>query len=437
MKTGKSILNSLNYNENKVKEGAAKCIGAFGYPKDLEDLTFDQKLSRLRNQAALNTRVERPSVHISLNFAPGEQLDRDRLNEIAEDFMQRIGFGKQPFLIYEHTDAGHPHIHIVSIKVDENGDRIEDYNIGRNEIAKARVALEKKYNLVPAEKHKRTKEYLPPAITPEKIQYGKKDLKRLMTHILDYVISRYKFTTLPEYNAILSQYGVVADRGSEDSLSYKNGGLVYRALDHHGNKIGVPIKSSDFYNKPGMKFLNTKFIKNIPLRDVHRKQVANKVKLALLQKPQSLQAFAELLRAKGVYCLARRGKDGNVFGITYVDHTTKTVFNGRALDKSLSTSKVLAACSEGRQAQLPAGINLAQTQAVGTALERLAPSTSGAENQMGSGWYYIEPESPYASQSGLLMEYADILFAVEYTEPLPYALRAPKRAKGRKKKRTV
>jgi hypothetical protein len=70
IKTGHSILRLLNYNENKVKEGVAVCIAAENYPMDAADLSFQQKLARLVNQAALNENVTRNSVHISLNFDP-------------------------------------------------------------------------------------------------------------------------------------------------------------------------------------------------------------------------------------------------------------------------------------------------------------------------------------------------------------------------------
>jgi hypothetical protein len=61
-----------------------------------------------------------------------------------------------------------------------------------------------------------------------------------------------------ELNAVLRPYNIVADRGKEGSRIYDNNGLVYRVLDEQGNKIGTPIKASDIYNKPTMKFLEQK-----------------------------------------------------------------------------------------------------------------------------------------------------------------------------------
>jgi hypothetical protein len=136
IKTGHSISRTLNYNEKKVKEGVAEIISAANYPMDVEQLSFENKLNRLENQAALNENVSRKSVHISLNFDPSEKLSKERLQEIADTYMQKIGFGEQPYLVYQHFDSGHPHIHIVSVKVRADGSQIDTQNIGRNQSEK-------------------------------------------------------------------------------------------------------------------------------------------------------------------------------------------------------------------------------------------------------------------------------------------------------------
>ncbi|MEJ7829110.1 MAG: relaxase/mobilization nuclease domain-containing protein [Segetibacter sp.] len=105
IKTGSSIRRIFNYNEQKVKAGIARCIMASNYPKDLELLTISNKLNRLINQAALNENVTRNSVHISLNFDTSENPGISQLKEIAETYMNKMGFGKQPYLVYKHGDA--------------------------------------------------------------------------------------------------------------------------------------------------------------------------------------------------------------------------------------------------------------------------------------------------------------------------------------------
>ena len=69
-----SLRNVLNYNEQKVKQLIEIGLAAVNYPKEVEDLTFYQKLYRLQNQADLNLKTKVNSVHISLNFDPSEKL---------------------------------------------------------------------------------------------------------------------------------------------------------------------------------------------------------------------------------------------------------------------------------------------------------------------------------------------------------------------------
>jgi hypothetical protein len=247
---GTSLGNALNYNEQKVKQEVATCLAAINYPKDMEDLTFHQKLYRLQNQADLNLRTKVNSVHISLNFDPSEKLSVEQLKEISDTYLYKIGFKNQPYLLYRHHDAGHPHVHIVTTNIKADGKRIELHNLGRNQSEKARKEIEQLYGLVKAED---TKNKLVAAIKPVnvlKVQYGRTETKRAIQNVLDKVLVEYKYASLPELNAVLGLYNVTADRGGENSRVFKNNGLVYRVVDNEGNKTGVPIKASDFYSKP-------------------------------------------------------------------------------------------------------------------------------------------------------------------------------------------
>ena len=40
IKTGHSLHRTLNYNENKVKEGLARCIGQGNYPLDVNKMNL-------------------------------------------------------------------------------------------------------------------------------------------------------------------------------------------------------------------------------------------------------------------------------------------------------------------------------------------------------------------------------------------------------------
>lgn len=346
IKTGHSIHRIVNYNENKVKEGVAACISAANYPKDADKLSLKNKLNRLLHQAALNSNVSRNSVHVSLNFDPSENYSKEKLEAIANTYMERIGFGNQPYLVYQHHDAGHPHIHIVSIKVREDGSRIDTQNIGRNQSEKARKEIEKEFQLVKAEDSKRLKQYQLKPLNTEKIQYGKSETKRSILNVLNEVLYSYKYASIPELNAVLKQFNVMADSGSENSRIYKNNGLTYRLLDTKGNKIGVPIKASDFYNKPTLKFLNERFVVNEKERLPHKARVKNAIDLLLIKKPGiGLDGLIKGLEKESIQTVLRQNKEGIIYGITYIDHRSKSVFNGSSLGKPYSANGIQERCS--------------------------------------------------------------------------------------------
>ena len=136
----KSLRNALHYNENKVRQGVAKFIHSANYPKDTELLGFNDKIKLFEKLTALNQQTKVNSVHVSLNFDTADKLNEELLKEIADVYMNRIGFGEQPYLVYQHNDAGHPHIHIVTTNIKQDGRRIELHNLARNQSMKASKA---------------------------------------------------------------------------------------------------------------------------------------------------------------------------------------------------------------------------------------------------------------------------------------------------------
>lgn len=344
IKTGNSVHNIFNYNENKVKEGIAECIGEGNYPLEAAKLTGTIKLNRLLKQNALNENVKRNSVHISLNFDPSESaLSNEKMLEIASQYMQKIGFGNQPYLIYRHYDAGHPHLHLVSIKVREDGSRIDMQNIGRNQSEAARKEIEKMFGLVQAQEKKSTGHELIKPVVLSKIKYGRTESKSAVQSVLDYVLPAYKYKSLSELNAVLGLYNVRADRGEENSRIFKTNGLVYRTLDENGKPVGVPLKSSGFYSKPTLKFLQMKFLQNAKTPS-QKKRVANAVDLILLGRSVSLSDLELKLRKEGINMVFRKSAQGQLYGITYVDHTSKCVFNGSDLGKPYSAKLIEQRC---------------------------------------------------------------------------------------------
>ena len=346
IKTGHSIHCIFNYNENKVKTGVAECIGAGNYPVDIEKMNSGIKLNRLLKQAALNENVSRNSVHVSLNFDTSDKgLSKEKLMQIADTYMQKIGFGNQPYLVYQHHDAGHPHIHVVSIKVREDGSRIDMQNIGRNQSEKARKEIEQDFGLVAAEAQKKQELFRLKPVSIGKALYGKSQTKMAIQNILENVLNKYRYASLPELNAVLKLYNVMAERGTENSRIFKSGGLVYRILDEQSKPIGVPIKASLFYNKPTLKFLEEKFSGNETKRLPHKARIKNAIDMTLLAKKElPVDELIKALKKQGIDTVLRQNEQGILYGITYIDHQTKCVFNGSALGKQYSAKAIQQRC---------------------------------------------------------------------------------------------
>ncbi|HEX4375187.1 MAG TPA: relaxase/mobilization nuclease domain-containing protein, partial [Puia sp.] len=346
-----SMRRALNYNEKKVQRGMAECIHAGNFLKELPDMNFYHKMERFQKQIELNQRAKTNTLHISLNFDPSENMSKEKLTAIADDYMEKIGFGSQPYLIYMHNDAGHPHIHILTTNIQMDGKRIDTFNIGKNQSEKARQELELKYELVKAKGREHKKELFPEKISVRKLDYGKSDLKRSITNVLDNVLTQYKFTSLPELNALLRQYNIVADRGLENSRTFKNKGLYFRALDRDGNKIGVPIKASSIYSKPTLKNLEKKFAENELKRKPDLQKLRTAIDWTLIKPKKSLEEFIRALEKERVTVVVRRNEKGLVYGLTYIDHNTKSIFNGSDLGKEYSAKRILERC--GLALELP------------------------------------------------------------------------------------
>ena len=176
VRCGKSIKGALNYNENKVKEGKAECIGAVNFVGEAQHMTFHEKLVRFQNLIEGNTRAKTNTLHISLNFDVGEKLSQNKLNQIAMTYMGKIGFGGQPYLVYQHHDAAHPHIHIVTTNIQEDGRRIGTHNLGKNLSEMARKEVEVQFGLIKAQsKPKQDLDFLQKV---DKAVYGKSETRK-------------------------------------------------------------------------------------------------------------------------------------------------------------------------------------------------------------------------------------------------------------------
>lgn len=373
----------LHYNENKVTGGEAKLIMASGFAGDIEQMNFQNKLRRFDHLILLKPNVKTNAMHISLNFDSSEKLSNGRLQEIAVTYMERIGFGDQPFLVYRHDDSAHLHVHIVSTNITAAGQRIDLHDIGRKLSEPARKAIEQEFKLVRAISKKFKPEPCIKPAYPEKARYGHLPTKRAISNVVTAVTRDYKFTSLAELNAILKGFNVLATRGAEHTPMFEKKGLMYSLVDAKGNAVGVPIKSSAFYCKPTLRNLEKKFELGKERRKPYKDNLKEAIDTIFSRYNQISKAtFQAELQKKGISLVFRQNEQGFTYGFTFIDHQNKTVFNGSDLGKAYSTKALTESfCNTDKVKNYLKPIQLQRTylkqetgQAAKIYLEPLAPT---------------------------------------------------------------
>lgn len=320
MSMGKNISGALSYNEQKIRQGTAELIMASHFGRDINEMGFSEKVLRFEKLNQFNTKTKTNTLHLSLNFSPYDELSDEKLQQIAYDYMDRIGFASQPFLVYKHSDTAHPHLHIVTSTIQSNGKPIYLHNLGKRKSEPARKAIEIEYGLVKAEGRKLATD-LP-------------DTNNI-SNVISRVIAQYKFTSLEELNAVLRIYNITADCGATGSFRNKVGGLVFCRIDENGYKIGKSVKASSIYKKPTLKALVGIFEKNQISKLLSLKKVQASV-LQVLERAHSTHTFLQKLQACNIKCSIKCGIDGMIHSISFVHISTKTIYSNEELGISIS-----------------------------------------------------------------------------------------------------
>ncbi|WP_195670188.1 conjugal transfer protein MobB [Bacteroides intestinalis] len=284
---------------------------------------------------AANRRTEKPVIHLSLNPHPDDVLSDEQLAAIGQEYMEKMGYGNQPYIIYRHEDIGRPHIHIVSLRIDEQGKKINDYKEWQRSSAICRE-LEKKYHLLPAEKMEQ-RESLPLTV----VDYHKGDIKHQIANVVKPIMQGYKFQSVKEFKALLGLFHVTVEETHKTIEGKTYHGLVYAATDEKGERTGVAIKSSKIGKSVGYEALQKKLFKSKQWMAKHPVPIQTKETIATaLQGQPTRQGFLQELSGKGIAAILWQNDSGVIYGVTYIDHHSKTVFKGSLLGKEYSASVI-------------------------------------------------------------------------------------------------
>lgn len=335
---GSSLYGVLAYNQKKIVELQGRVLFT-NRMFESEDGNFNihRCLECFEMQLPQDIRTEKPIIHISLNPHPDDKLNDVQLSEIAQEYMDKLGYGAQPYIVYKHEDINRHHLHIVSLRVDEHGKKLNDkFEFRRSKDITREI--EKKYSLRPAEKSK-DKE-----LTQfQKVDYESGDIKKQISNTVKGVINSYRFQSFGEFKTLLSLYNIHAEEVKGEVTGRPYHGIVYSATDDSGDKQGNPIKSSLIGKSVGVTTLNNKVKQTSEIwkEGTLRSKIKDTVHKEL-SKSTSVSQFKNNLKEKekGIDVVIRQNNEGRIYGVTFIDHNNRIALNGSRLGKEFSANAI-------------------------------------------------------------------------------------------------
>ena len=324
---------ALGYNFKKVEKGEANILlAAELYQSNDGNYTMEDVLADMQALIPKKCRTKKTVFHCSLNPHPDEKLSDEQLTQIANKYMEALGYGNQPYIVFKHNDIAREHIHIVSLRINGEGKKIND-KFEKRRSKKITDALEKRFGLIPSSKvtDKAMKE------TP-KVDIGKGNIKEQVASVVRTVLKHYHFCSLGELNAILSTYNLAVEEVKTEFRGKKYDGLVYVPTDDKGDKVGTPIHASDIGRGVGYTAVQNRMQKSKQNVKPLIPTVRNKVLQTMRTSPKTEEELRQRLEEQGLRVFIRKNESGRIYGITFIDDKEGIALNGSRLGKGYAAN---------------------------------------------------------------------------------------------------
>lgn len=335
---GKNIVGVLEYNKLKVDKETAGVLCCHKLPV----MPLDGKIDFRALAEAFSpyliypqSRLSNPVFHASLNPHPEDRLSDERLIEIAHEYMERMGYGDQPFVVFKHEDIARSHLHIVSTCIGPDGKTIDRYKYKERSLA-ATKAIEREYGLHSSQGERPAFEKL------RQVDYRAGDVRAQVASVIRSMTDRYRFASVGELNTLLRPFNVWVEECRGEVRRRRYEGLLYGALDGVGQRVGNPIPASRIGRDVGYDALQRKYGKAKAWIRENRNSL-EPVKTVIRQAMQwcrTPEEFAEAIRPTGLSVVFHRSEknDGRIYGVTFIDHNNRLVINGSRLDRAFSAN---------------------------------------------------------------------------------------------------
>ena len=324
---------ALGYNFKKVEKEEASILLAQGLYQNKEGTyTMAEVFADMQALIPEKCRTKKMVFHYSLNPHPDEKLSDETLMQIAKEYMEALGYGKQPYIVFKHNDIAREHIHIVSLRVDSRGQKIND-RFEKRRSKQITDALERKYNLILSSKiaDKMMNE------TP-KIDTTRGNIKEQVANIVRMVLKHYRFCSLGEFNAILNKYNLTVEEVKTEFRGKKYDGLVYIPTDDKGGKISTPINASDIGRGVGYTAVQNRMQKSKQAIKPLIPTVRRKILEVMRTSPDTEEKLRQRLEEQSLRVIIRKNENGRIYGITFIDDEVGIALNGSRLGKGYAAN---------------------------------------------------------------------------------------------------
>ena len=324
---------ALGYNFKKVEKGEASILLAQGLYQNKEGTyTMAEVFTDMQAVIPEKCRTKKMVFHCSLNPHPDEKLSNETLTQIAREYMETLGYGKQPYIVFKHNDIAREHIHIVSLRVDSEGKKIND-KFEKRRSKQITDTLERKYNLIPSSKVSNKEEVETP-----KVDMGKGNIKEQVASIVRTVLKHYRFCSLGELNVVLSKYNLAVEEVKMEFRGKKYDGLVYVPTDDKGGKVSTPIHASDIGRGVGYTAVQNRMQKSKQAIKPLVPTIRGKVLQAMRTSPQTEKELRSRLEEQSLRVAIRKNESGRIYGITFIDDKVGVALNGSRLGKGYAAN---------------------------------------------------------------------------------------------------
>ena len=312
-----STSSAVQYNERKVAEGKASVI----FSSRIDDPSNAMRTFERYENGSI--RCQNMSFHASVNPSIMDKIPEEKIPDFIREYMEKMGYGNQPYILYKHTDTGRVHYHLVSVRVDENGRKIPDYK-ERIRSQKAMKELAAKYGFEIGKKKengetKGKKESNPyQGFDPSAGDYGKQ-IERIAE-----LAKTYHFTNPRQFTLIMESLGVKV-------IPQNDGTVGFVGLDPKTHKDCTSVIKDSGIRYPTMDEIDAraKFCKG-RIKTREKQRVTNITRMAMSKCKTELH-FRRYLAGFGIHAFFSKTAGGKIFGATMVDHQTKCVFKASEL----------------------------------------------------------------------------------------------------------